>query len=132
MKIAKALAVISLAAAQDRSEIIFRQIMLFLVFKEIHEIVNSKFSNVVSDSTQFREKFISHFFSSNRMKIPISEIPGSIIPGSTIPDSAIPDSTIPGSITPVSAVWTTLALKLTSKATILAMESVERLTQLHY
>ena len=66
------------------------------------------------------------------MKIPISEIPGSIIPGSTIPDSAIPDSTIPGSITPVSAVWTTLALKLTSKVTILAMESVERLTQLHY
>ena len=112
MKIAKALAVISLAAAQDRSEIIFRQIMLFLVFKKIHEIVDSKFSNVVSGSTQFREKFISHFFSSNRMKIPISEIPGSI--------------------TPVSAVWTTLALKLTSKATILAMESVERLTQLHY
>lgn len=127
MKIAKALAVISLAAAQDRSEIIFRQIMLFLVFKKIHEIVNSKFSNVVSGSTQFREKSISHFFSSNRMKIPISEIPGSIIPGSTIPDSAIP-----GSITPVSAVWTTLALKLTSKVTILAMESVERLTQLHY
>ena len=122
MKIAKALAVISVAAAQERSEIIFRQIMLFLVFKELAKWLIQNFLLWFLVLLHFAKSSYCIFFSSNRMRIPISLIPGSIIP----------DSTIPGSITPVSAVWTTLALKLTLKVTILAMASVERLTQFQY